>query len=259
MSLNPVQDVQAEFMRHFQTLAAQPDKRIYAVMDGALIEDLPDKLEQGEFVHRSLYRNDTEANLVTIGPWLVNPYYLTPEEEELDLSVFDDLDDDDLSQENLLRRGARYQQIVDEAFARGDETDGGLIPPEPKPRPANLLKQLDKIVALAEGKSAVVSWIGNASLTEEALWKHLRTINRALIPVAYANPDEQFHDAMMLEDRRTEDGYEAVIFRHWDGNVLSEAMPVLDAAQFVRFFGPVPCARPSLRPWQHHSRSVPPE
>ena len=35
-----------------------------------------------------------------------------------------------------------------------------------------------------------------------------------------------------------EETHEAVMFRHGDGNVLAEVMPVLDAAQFSRMFGP---------------------
>jgi hypothetical protein len=35
-----------------------------------------------------------------------------------------------------------------------------------------------------------------------------------------------------------EDTHDALMFRHADGNVLAEVLPVLDAAQFSRVFGP---------------------
>ena len=34
------------------------------------------------------------------------------------------------------------------------------------------------------------------------------------------------------------EGHEAMMFRHGDGNVLAEVLPVLDEAQFARLFGP---------------------
>ncbi len=216
-----------------QTLSRIPNQRIYAVMDGARFNDLPDLLEEHGLSFRSLYLKDTDQDHILTGAFLIDPYHLAPEEKEFDLSVFDDLDDDDLSQENLLRRAARYQAIVDEAFARGDETGGGLIPPEPKPRPvSDPLPQLEKVVSLVGDMSAVVFWIGDRTLTEEALWKHLRTINRVSIPQAYASPE------MSAEELEKAENYETVLFRHADGNVLAPLMPEMDAAQFARLFGP---------------------
>lgn len=57
---------------------------------------------------------------------------------------------------------------------------------------------------------------------EEALWKHLRTINEIVIP----------------DDRVDGATSERVLFRHWDPNVMASVLPILDEAQFARIFGP---------------------
>jgi hypothetical protein len=64
---------------------------------------------------------------------------------------------------------------------------------------------------------------------ELALWRHLRTLNEVLIPVE-SEPTGSTQPA--------NPAFERVMFRHWDPNVLANVMPLLDAAQFVRMFGP---------------------
>jgi hypothetical protein len=75
---------------------------------------------------------------------------------------------------------------------------------------------------LAGDKPALVFWIGGADLTHERLFKHLRSLNKVLVPQEHGKADE----------------LEAVIFRHADGNVLASVLPVLDEARFARLFGP---------------------
>ncbi len=53
-----------------------------------------------------------------------------------------------------------------------------------------------------------------------ALMHHLRTINMVLLP------------------QSTDGGHEAVLFRHWDPNVLAMMLDVLDKEQLREFLGP---------------------
>ena len=91
--------------------------------------------------------------------------------------------------------------------------------------------QLATLIQLTGEAPSAVVWIGDTTLTEAALWRHLRTLNMVLIPKEYDAPDT-------LAAATGEDTHEAMMFRHGDGNVLAEVMPVLDAAQFSRVFGP---------------------
>lgn len=55
-------------------IAADPQQRVYVLMDGARFDDLPGMLASAKLHHRSLYRNVQDAELLRAGPWLVNPY-----------------------------------------------------------------------------------------------------------------------------------------------------------------------------------------
>ena len=50
----------------------------------------------------------------------------------------------------------------------------------------------------------------------------------------------RFHKSLQtpIKSAAGEGTHEAVMFRHGDGNVLAEVLPVLDAARFSRVFGP---------------------
>ena len=92
-------------------------------------------------------------------------------------------------------------------------------------------RQLEALVQLIGDLPAAVFWIGDANLSEPALWRHLRTLNMVLIPKEYDAPDAP-------PPAGGEETHEAMMFRHGDGNVLAEVLPALDAAQFSRVFGP---------------------
>jgi hypothetical protein len=86
----------------------------------------------------------------------------------------------------------------------------------------------DHISALALERPCAVFW--SCASGEQALWRHLRTINEVMI-----------HDARYpLNDgspgRPVK--YERVLLRHWDPNVLAPIVPLLDAAQLAQLFGP---------------------
>lgn len=71
---------------------------------------------------------------------------------------------------------------------------------------------------------------GRVLLVPEALYRHLRTLNEVLLPL------EDREDATVEKPRAS--GYERVLFRHWDPNVLGATLPILTRAQFTRFLGP---------------------
>jgi hypothetical protein len=201
-------------------IGVDPSKRVYALMDGARFDDLPGMLAASGLSHRSLYRNVQDAELVRAGPWLVDPYRAfdpalnawggLPLENGREDAVAADTD-------AALRDTAPGNDLYASASAGDLATDP--------------LKQLELIAGIAGDTPAAVFWIGDADLTEANLWRHLRTLNMVLIPKGYGEDEPE----PVEEGGETHD---ALMFRHGDGNVLAEVMPVLDAAQFSRVFGP---------------------
>ena len=78
---------------------------------------------------------------------------------------------------------------------------------------------------------AVVFW--SCPEGEVALYGHLRRLNRVRIP-GWAAAGKDGPEPGMDADR----GFEAVLFRHWDPNVLGALLPVLDEGQFSRVVRP---------------------
>jgi hypothetical protein len=199
-------------------IVPDPEKRVYVLMDGARFDDLPGMLTSGALYHRSLYRNVQDAELVRAGPWLIDPYRLPDPTFNAWGGLPADSNGDDAIAADA-RAALREPQA---------ETGG---PFDGEPHATDPQKQLEAVIQLIGDAPAAVFWIGDASLTEPVLWRHLRTLNMVLIPKEYdsggapppAEGDET-HDAMM--------------FRQGDGNVLAEVLPVLDVAQFARVFGP---------------------
>ena len=222
---------------HLARLAADPARRLYAVLDGAQFDDLPAELRGRELAHRSLYVDVADHELVLAGPWLVDLHHLPAPEAEpraelaRPIQSENEPDDDALhAQADVLAKALR------EAVEAGDHSGGGmLVQPGPAPS-ADPATQLDKVLALVGDAPAAVFWAGGSDLTEPALWRHLRTLNRVLIPRGYGDDPSTLPAAAGSDD----DGgtHEAVLFRHADGNVLAEVLPGLDTAQFARLFGP---------------------
>jgi Domain of unknown function (DUF4123) len=219
-------------------IAADPKLRVYALMDGARFDDLPGLLAAAGLSHRSLYRNVQDAELVRAGPWLIDPYHkpdpalnawggLPPAGG--DAPVSDDTVAADT--EAALGESAAYR---DESYLRADPSNS-----------ADPQAQLGLVAELTGDLPAAMFWIGNADLTEAKLWRHLRTLNMALIPKDYGTDDPPPRN-------EGDETHEAVMFRHGDGNVLAEVLPVLDAAQFSRVFGP---AKAMLFPAPDHPAS----
>jgi hypothetical protein len=203
-----------------------PSRRVFAIVDGALFDDLPSTLKLAGIAHRSLYLSVQDAELIRAGPWLIDPYHRPdpdlnvwggiPAVSAIEGPVAADTQDALVSMEQSRSKSAS-------SFHQ----NGG---------PADPVAQLQRLMELTGGSAALVIWIGGEDVGEASLWRHLRTLNMVLIPRQFL-PDGPSRAAAAAND---DDGltHEAVLFRHFDGNVLAEVLPVMDAAQFSRFFGP---------------------
>ncbi|SDP37478.1 DUF4123 domain-containing protein [Phyllobacterium sp. OV277] len=134
----------------------------------------------------------------------------------LDGGHFDDLEDEladvGITSRSLFLRGG------EEAMRR----DGPLLVA------LNDRKTREHIEELVLEKPCAVFW--SCPEGEQALWRHLRTINEVLIP------DTRFPNN---DGRSGKSGkYERVLFRHWDPNVFAPILRLLDVQQFARLFGP---------------------
>jgi Domain of unknown function (DUF4123) len=246
MSLDSGSHPLGELLRH----VSNSSKRVYALLDGAQFDDLPDALKKKGLAHRSLYKNVKDLEIIRAGPWLVDPYNRHMESTEVwggapfsgsapDAIALDTYEAIDLP--NSQSAGGRAMQRSADLIAAG---------------------QLELIFQLVGTTPAAIFWIGDAELTEARLWQHLRTLNMVLIPKAYLGeevllktrvqaplsgnsllgPSSVSPTATAEASNRyvpqAPDTHEAVIFRHADGNVLAEVLPTLDVGQFARFFGP---------------------
>jgi hypothetical protein len=205
-------------------IAVDPGQRLYVLMDGARFDDLPGMLSAAGLSHRSLYRNVQDAELVRAGPWLLDPYR-RPDPAMNAWGGLPPAGGDGTSADDAV--AADTEAALSESGADRDE---GFLPADVS-NSADPQAQLSVVAELSGDLPAAVFWIGNAELTEAKLWRHLRTLNMVLIPKEYDAEDTPPPG----EDDET---HEAVMFRHGDGNVLAEVLPVLDAAQFSRVFGP---------------------
>jgi hypothetical protein len=154
----------ANVARTLQVTLGEMPQPLFAVLDGALFDDLPGDLLGAGFSCRSLFLEHGDVEVERAGPWL---------------------------------------------FALNNE------------------RARAHAEALAIAQPCAVFW--SCAEGEMALWRHLRTLNEVLIPLEGEAQGE-------LTDAPS--GQERVMFRHWDPNVLASVMPLLDASQFARVFGP---------------------
>lgn len=84
------------------------------------------------------------------------------------------------------------------------------------------------IMDLTLEKPCAVFW--SCPSGETALYKHLRSINRILVP------DDRIEQNLATPLTRVI--YERVLFRHWDPNVMGALLPSFTEAQFSRVLGP---------------------
>lgn len=89
-------------------------------------------------------------------------------------------------------------------------------------------ENLDRLLDLLPAARAAAFW--QCPDGGDALYRHLRGLNRVLVPRAGERADWGTGPA---------DGtHEAVLFRHADANVLMQVTPALDARQLARLLGP---------------------
>jgi hypothetical protein len=208
----------AALLAEVQRIVRDPARRLFVLADGAQFDDLPGALAAAGISCRSLYRNVQDAELVRAGPWLIDPY----RQPDPTLNAWGGLPpESDAMGETAVAADTRA--ALQEPPA-GTSFDGAAQAADPG-------RQLEAVIQLIGDAPAAVFWIGDAALGEAALWRHLRTLNMVMIP-------KEYDEAGAPPSAEDEETHEAMMFRHGDGNVLAEVMPVLDAAQFSRMFGP---------------------
>ncbi|MBO0664123.1 DUF4123 domain-containing protein [Jiella sp. MQZ9-1] len=255
-------------------LVADPLRRLRVVVDGSGFDDAPALLRQAGVFHRALYRGPDRA-LIEAGPFLVDLY-----RDPVAVAGFADEagEGDDLSDEALAARSDRLADRMRKALAAGDETGGGMLP-EASPEPAApagghaasayftaAAGRLDRMVAALRPTPFAVFWLGGVDFTDAALYRHLRGLNKVLIPrdaavsgpgfsessVDVDGPPNEAADGKAASDipppsaasaadvleTGQETGTEAVLFRHGDGNVLAQVLPALTPEHLSRLFGP---------------------
>jgi hypothetical protein len=219
---------QAELLEELSQILADPRRRVYPVLDGARFDDLPLDLAAAGIAHRSLYRTVQDIELVRAGPWLVDPYHGL--DASLNVWGGSPMDGGDLSPIASDTRTAMKANAV-ETGPMPFHASGGRADPA---------AQLERVVAINGELPAAVFWIGDASLTEAKLWRHLRTLNMVLLPKEYVEEiSEAFRESAHLQGESDPGSAPTpVMFRHVDGNVLAQVLPVMDSAQFSRMFGP---------------------
>ena len=86
------------------------------------------------------------------------------------------------------------------------------------------------VASIAAERPCAVFW--SCPDGEDALYRHLRSLNEVLIPKSALPKDTTKPGVIAAKD------YARVFFRHYDPNVLGELIPSINAAQFARFLGP---------------------
>ena len=124
-----------------------------------------------------------DRSMVEAGPWLVNPYRAAPPAE-----------------------------------GNGDEAQ-----PLDKAGLSAAAARLEALLAEIGPSPFAVFWVGGPAFGDAELYRHLRTLNKVLVPIESAVRSDV--------DAAVDATHEAVLFRHADGNVLAQVLPVLDEAQ----------------------------
>lgn len=229
------------YLDHLSKLACDPDLRIFAVMDGAFFQNVNANLRDAGLASRALYLHRGDQAVVIGGPWLINPYqhntavdpqppaWTAISEEERASGKSD---------------SEIYADRMQAALDAGDETGGGMLSVDDVENVSGTIARLEAILRIADGKPGLVFWIGDASLTEDILFSHLRRLNRILVPNDSIGDEatdvllEAAADAEEILVAKENDAYELVVFRHADANVMAQVFPALNEVQAARLFGP---------------------
>ncbi|WP_174020586.1 hypothetical protein G6L89_009290 [Agrobacterium fabrum] len=229
------------YLDHLSKLACDPDLRIFAVMDGAFFQNVNANLRDAGLASRALYLHRGNQAVVIGGPWLINPYqhntavdpqppaWTAISEEERASGKSD---------------SEIYADRMQAALDAGDETGGGMLSVDDVENVSGTIARLEAILRIADGKPGLVFWIGDASLTEDVLFSHLRRLNKILVPNDSIDDEvtdellEAAADAEEILVAKENDAYELVVFRHADANVMAQVFPALNEVQAARLFGP---------------------
>ncbi len=212
-------------------IASDPARRIYAVMDGAQFDDLPDVLARAGLAHRSLYRNVQDIELVKAGPWLIDPYHLPDPVANVwgGMPSISDIT-------------PAIKADTEAALSETDAASLGDAAYYDEGKTADPVAQLTKVIQMTGDLPAAVFWVGEANLSEPVLWRHLRTINMVLFPKSEIDDIEEVSESMAAAEQTTlssqSDTHKMVVFRHADPNVLAQVLPCMNVAEFARFLGP---------------------
>lgn len=199
---------------------AAPTVKAFAVVDGALFEDCAERLQRAGLAHRSLYRRTAPPDLTAVGPYLVDLAHRPVSADSAAIEPPPETGDP-----NELADRMAAEALA--AYEAGDETGGGAFTDPFAPVPADPNATIAALLGvIGDAPHGAVFWIGGPELTEPALWRHVRTLNRILVPSRFVPKEEPTDEPV------------SVVFRHADGNVLAEILPVLTERQFARILGP---------------------
>lgn len=194
--------------------------RGWAVLDGASFDDLPAELEEADFPHVSLFEPQVDRETRMLGPWIAELHEVFGPEPALGGPA-------DASDEALREWALELSERARSALEHGDHTgdallDRGVVQADPVSRALTLLGRI------ASEARDTVFWFSRDARTDD-LRKHLRTLNQAQMPVDL--------DVFQAPPEPPEDRFETLSFRHADGDVLRQTLPVLRDAQLNRFLG----------------------
>ncbi|MCZ7450969.1 hypothetical protein O8B93_25685 [Agrobacterium rhizogenes] len=246
--------VSQAYLTRLSQIADSGERRIYAVLDGALFGNLTGDLSAAGLCHRPLYRQaGPDAAIMLGGPWLVS-LSLSPAVPPAPDGLIETAEPSD---EELQALAAKLSDAMADAVARGDESGGGVLPADEIDLPRQVKSRIEALLKLVADKPAVVFWVGDRSLSEETIHRHLRGINRIILPlerdalaglsgsvsgeagdISLAADDAQEEASFALDLEEGRGRSEIVIFRHADPNVMMQVLPALSPEQVVRLIGP---------------------
>ncbi|NTA83652.1 hypothetical protein G6L13_24440 [Agrobacterium tumefaciens] len=242
------------YLKRLSRIADSCDRRIYAVLDGALFGNLTADLSAAGLCHRPLYRSaGSNSAIVLGGPWLVSLSLSPPASSAPDSLV----ETAEPSDEELQALAAKLSNDMAKAVANGDESGGGLMPADEIDLPGRVKSRIEALLKLIADRPAVVFWVGDRGLSEETIYRHLRGINRIFLPlerdalaglsgsvsgeagdISLAAGDAQEGASFALDLEEARGRSEIVVFRHADPNVMMQVLPALSPEQVVRLMGP---------------------
>ncbi|WP_084459035.1 DUF4123 domain-containing protein [Advenella mimigardefordensis] len=128
--------------------------------------------------------------------------------------------------------------FLEHADEQVERMGGWLVPVQQR-------EDLESLYGLAREIDSMVFW--SCAAGEEALYRHLRSINMVMIPDDEPAPESEAA-AGAADEADSADGAQppaspglreqSVMFRHYDPSVLASFLPLLNAGQFARLLGP---------------------